>query len=382
MRNEQLDYPKCKMILLSFGALDSTVYLFIHPISLLHSTMKTFFGLVAVVIIAVAAYMFMAGDATKQLTVLSWDYYIGPNTIADFEKETGAKVTYELIKSNEEALARIKANPGVYDVAVLGEYMVDIMSKENGLQNMDMTKIPNAANIGASFKGGYFDLNMERSVPYAYGTTGFAVNTKYYTGATISWQALTDPAYKGKVAVMDDMRMVLGSVLMELGHDPSTTDQAEIDEAVALLQQVVPNVVKFTSDSPVDLMVTEGAWLAYAWSGDSLQMQADNDAIAYMIPSYGSMKFLDSMVIPAGAPNVEVAHEWINFILRPDVSAAITDEVQYGNPNTAAFDLINEATRTSSAVFPTEESMDKLQYAQDIGEDIALYDAAWEKIKQ
>lgn len=345
--------------------------------------MKKFFGILIAAVIVVGGIWYVAAqNSSKQITVLSWDYYIGPDTIADFEKETGAKVTYELIKSNEEALARIKANPGVYDVAVLGEYMVDIMRSENALETLDFGMIPLMENIGASFTGNYFDPKTQYSVPYAYGTTGFAVNTKFHDASKITWTELAKPEYKGKVAVMDDMRFVLGSVLMELGYSPNTTDQKQIDEAVALLKTVAPNIVKFSSDSPVELMVSEGATIAYAWSGDSLQMNAENDAITYVIPSFGGLKFLDSMVIPMGAPHKDVAHEWINFILRPDVSAAITDEVQYGNPNTAAFDLIDEATRTNPAVFPSAEVRSKLQYVQDLGDAIDLYNKAWESVKQ
>lgn len=345
--------------------------------------MKKLLGIIIVaVILAAGVWYVMTQNAAKQITVLSWDYYIGPNTIADFEKETGAKVTYELIKSNEEALARIKANPGVYDVAVVGDYMVDIMRKEDGLETIDELLIPNLANIGAAFKGNYFDPDMETSVPYAFGTTGFAVNTKFHSGASISWKELANPQYKGKVAVMDDMRFVLGSVLMELGYSPNTTVQSEIDEAVALLKTVTPNIVKFSADSPVELMVSEGATVAYAWSGDSLQMNAENPAIEYVIPSFGSLKFLDNMVIPTGAPHAELAHTWINFILRPDISAAITDEIQYGNPNTAAIDLISEDIRTSPAVFPADESLSKLVYIEDVGESVDRYDSAWESVKE
>jgi spermidine/putrescine-binding protein len=345
--------------------------------------MKKLLGIiVAAAIVAAGIWYVTTQNAGKQITVLSWDYYIGPDTIADFEKETGAKVTYELIKSNEEALARIKANPGVYDIAVVSDYMVDIMNGENGLETVDPSMVPNIKNIGDAFKGSYFDPDMKVSAPYAYGTAGFAVNTKYYKNDTISWEELTKPEYKGKVAVMDDMRYVLGSVLMELGYSPNTTDQKQLDEAVALLKRVVPNIVKFSSDSPVELMVSEGAWISYGYSGDSLQMHTDNPAITYLLPLYGGLKFLDNMVIPAGAPHKDVAHEWIDFILRPDVSAAITDEVQYGNPNTAAFDLISEDVRTSPAVFPAADSLTKLQYVEDVGDDIEMYNSAWESIKQ
>lgn len=345
--------------------------------------MKKLLGiLIAAFIVAGGIWYVATQNSSKQITVLSWDYYIGPNTIADFEKETGAKVTYELIKSNEEALARIKANPGVYDIAVVSDYMVDIMNKEKGLESINKETVPNLKNVDKAFTGNYFDPANSVSVPYAYGTAGFAVNTKHYSGSTISWKELTKPQYKGKIAVMDDMRYVLGSVLMELGYSPNTTDQKEIDAAVALFKQVVPNISKFSSDSPVELMVSEGAWISYGYSGDSLQMQTDNPAIRYLLPPYGGLKFLDNMIIPAGAPHKDVANEWIDFILRPDVSAAITDEIQYGNPNSAAVSLVDEATRTNPAVFPADAVRAKLQYVQDVGDAIELYNKAWESVKQ
>lgn len=348
----------------------------------LFSMKKALILILALAVVAAIGYSLTTGSAQKELNVLSWDYYIGPNTIADFEKEFGAKVTYELIKSNEEALARMKSNPGVYDVAVISDYMVDILRKEDGMQPLDTTAISNLGNIDPSMKGGYFDPNMEFSVPYAYGTAGFAVNTKYVTAEEISWKELSNPLYKGKVAVMDDMRYVIGSALMELGFSPNSVNPAEIDAAVALIQSVVPNIVKFTADSPVDLMVSEGAWVSYGYSGDSLQMHQENEAIEYKLPAYGALKFLDNMVIPTGAPHASLAHEWINFILRPEVSAAITNEIQYGNPNAAALDAIDEEVRTNAAVFPSAEALGTLQYVEDVGEDLALYDKAWEKIKQ
>ncbi len=318
----------------------------------------------------------------KELTVLSWDDYIGPDTIADFEKETGATATYEVIKSNEEALARVKSNPGVYDVIVVSDYMVDIIRTEGGAKTLDKKNLKNLANIGDAFRGNYFDEKMEVSVPYAFGTTGFAVNTKFVMDKPISWKELSKPEYKGKIAMIDDMRYVLGSVLMELGFSPNTVEPEEIAAAVELLKSVMPNVAKITESSPIDLMVNENVWVAYAWSGDVLQMNTQNADIAYKIPDYGSLTFLDNMVIPADAPHSAMAHSYIDFILRPDVSAAITDEIQYGNPNSAALPKISQEIRESTIVFPEADTLAKLQYIKDIGDDIALYEEAWEGIKQ
>src|SRR3989344_428051 len=342
--------------------------------------MKKLLAIVLLILAAGAFYYSQKSD--NQLTVLNWDYYIGPTTISDFEKASGSSVVYELFKSNEEALAKIKANPGVYDIVIPSDYMVDILKKEDLLEPLDKEALANISNIPAEFRGSYFDPNLEYSVPYAFGTTGFGVNTKAFSGTTITWKMLSEPQYKGKIAVIDDMRFVLGSVLMELGYSPNTVNPAEIDAAVALFQTVVPNIQKFTADSPVELMVSEGAMISYAYNGDVLQMQDENENIRFLIPPYGTLKFLDSVVIPKDAPHKEAALAFINFLLDPEVSAAITKETHYGNPNTAARAHIEADILENPTTFPPDTVVQKLQFVRDVGEDLGLYDKAWEKVKQ
>lgn len=339
-------------------------------------------GTIIVVAILVGYGMYSRSGGAKELTVLSWDNYIGPDTLKEFEQKYNTKVVYEIIKSNEEALARVKANPGVYDVVVVSDYMVKIMNDEGLLAPLNTQTIPNSKNISQAFHGSYFDPNLEKSMPYAYGTTGFGVNKKFYSENTISWKQLADPKYKGHIAVMDDMRYVLGSVLLELGFDPNTTKQEEIDQAVALFKIVTPNIQKFTSDTPVDLMVSEGVWIAYGYSGDIFQMNAENQNIMYMAPSYGTLKFLDNMVVMNNAPHKDIAYKYIDFILDPTVSADITNEISYGNPNEAAKNMIIPEILNNPAVFPTQELLSKLHYIEDVGDNVALYDTAWEQIKQ
>ena len=319
---------------------------------------------------------------SKELTLLIWDNYLAPDTIANFEKETGAKVTVELFKSNEEALAKIKANPGVYDIAVPSDYMVEILKKDGQLESIDHASVPNGNNIAASARGHYYDPDFSASVPYAFGSAGFAVNTKFVQDATLTWKMLTEPRFKGHIVLMDDMRYVLGSVLLELGLDPNTRKKEDIDAAVKLLKQVIPNVQKITPDTPVDLMVANGAWVAYGYSGDSYQMHDGNAAITYMLPTYGGMQFFDNLVIPVGALHKDLALQFIDYILRPGVSAAIANATHYGNANAAAQPLIDEKIRNNPSVFPPASVMQKLHFVQDLGDDLALYDNAWQEIKR
>jgi|CXWL01.1.fsa_nt_gi spermidine/putrescine-binding protein len=346
--------------------------------------MKNLFRLlVVVVLVIIGMLVFQKANApSKELNVLIWDNYLAPDTIANFEKQTDATVIVELFKSNEEALAKIKANPGVYDIAVPSDYMVEILKNEKLIQRLDRSQIPNIKDIAESAKGHYYDPNFAVSVPYAFGSAGFAVNTKFVQDTTLTWKILTEPRFKGHIVLMDDMRYVLGSVLLELGLDPNTRKKEDIDQAVALLKEVMPNVQKITPDTPVDLMVADGAWVAYGYSGDSYQMHDGNPAITYLLPTYGGMKFFDNIVIPADAPNLSLAHAFINYILEAKVSADITNATHYGNPVSTAFPLIDEAVRTNPSAFPPEDIMKKLHLVQDVGDDVALYDDAWQKMKQ
>ncbi len=181
---------------------------------------------------------------------------------------------------------------------------------------------------------------------------------------------------------MDDMRYVLGSVLLELGLDPNTRNKADVAKAVELLKKVLVNVQKITPDTPVDLMVAEGAWVAYGYSGDTYQMSDGNPAITYILPTAGSMQFFDNLVIPKDAPHLALAQKFVDYILRPQVSADITNATDYGNPNAAALPLIDESLRSNPSVFPSAAALKKMHFVQDLGDDVAIYDEAWQEIKR
>ncbi len=348
-----------------------------HCIFLLHLMRKIF-----AILLLITALFFALKKTGPELNVLIWDNYLAPDTISNFEKRTGVSVNIELFKSNEEALAKLKANPGVYDVVVPSDYMVKILSEEKLLTPLEHAKIPNLQNISADGKGKYFDPELKVSVPYAFGSAGFAVNTKFVQDKQLSWKTLTEPRFKGHIILMDDMRYVLGSVLLELGLDPNTTNKEDIAKAQALLKEVVLNVQKITPDTPVDLMIQEGGWVSYGYSGDSYQMHDGNPAITFIFPTSGAMQFMDNLVIPVNAPHTDLAYQFINYILDPVVSKDITEATKFGSYNTAALPLISEEVRNNPSVFPSKGDRAKFQFVKDLGDDLALYDQAWQEIKR
>ena len=350
------------------------------------------FVVFAAVILAAAVWLLYRNrspEATATsngvLNVLNWDFYIGRNTIPSFEEETRISVNYEKYASNEEALETMVRAPGQYDIVFPSDYMIKIMRQRGVIQPVDTTRIPNIVNVDPIYFSPPFDPD-DYCPPYQFGTTGFAVNRGFVShedlpDEAVSWEALQDPRWKNRVVVLDDMRFVVGSVLLELGFSPNTTNLEEIEQAVEVLQKVKANIRAFTADTGKDYLLSGDAWIAYAWSGDTLQVQETNPSVKYVIPAFGSLRFQDGICLGADAPNEENAYAFINHLLDPKVSAEITAYTYYGNTNAGAKKYLDPELLDNPALFPPPEVMRRLHFVQDLGEDVALYEGAWERVK-
>jgi spermidine/putrescine-binding protein len=339
--------------------------------------------LCALAAILLITYCFQGFTNRKaELNVLNWDFYMGRNTIAEFEREFNVKVNYQIYKDNEDCLAKITAAPGSYDVIFPSDYMIQIMKVRGLLEKLERERITLLGNIGDQYRGNYYDPQESYCVPYMFGTTGFAVNRNFVADKEVTWALLAEPRFRGRISVIDDLRFTLGSALLELRYDPNTTNSAELKEAVALLRRVRPNIRRFSADSPKGPMASGDLWVAYAWSGDVLQAQRSNPAIEYIIPSAGSLRFQDGICIPKGARNSDVAHHFINYLLRPDVSAAITNDILYGNTNEKAISQIRQEVRENHASFPTDDEFARCRRILDVGDSLKLYEEAWEEVKR
>jgi len=319
------------------------------------------------------------------LNVLNWDFYIGEKTVPDFQDKNHVSVRYEKYASNEDALKKIAGAPGVHDIVFPSNYMIEVLRKSRRIERVDPSRIPNLVNIDPASRHLDFDPE-EFCPPYLFGTTGFAVNRSFVSSTKlpdeeISWARLRDPLFKNRIVVIDDMRFVLGSALMELGFDPNTTSTKELDQAVELLRQVKPSIRAFTADTGKEALLSGDAWIAYAWSGDTLQVQTTNPNIKYVIPTFGSLRFQDGICLIADAPNKDNAYRFINHLLDAKVSAEITNYTHYGNTNAAAKNFIKSEILENPASFPSPEVMQRLRFIEDIGVKLKLYQDAWERVK-
>ncbi|MBK5281410.1 MAG: spermidine/putrescine ABC transporter substrate-binding protein, partial [Nitrospiraceae bacterium] len=327
-----------------------------------------------------------AGSPTTQklsdtLNFYNWSDYIAEDTIPNFQKEFGVKVVYDNYSSNDQLLAKLQSGATGYDIIVPSDYMITTMLGLNLLQEVDLANVPNIANLYARFREEPFDPGNKYSVPWQWGTTGIGYNSEEVPDFKPSWDMLWDSKYKGKITMLTEIRDIFAVALFKLGYDANTVDPKQIDEAKQLLIEQKPLLKHYTSDTYIDELASNDPWLAHGYSGDVFQAQAENDVVQYGIPAEGAITWVDSMCIPKDAPHKYTAEVFMNYILQPEVSAAISNLVVYASPNEKAEEFINPDILGDPAVYPTKEVLDKLTFLQELGADTELYNSAFEEVK-
>ncbi len=315
-------------------------------------------------------------ELEKELNIYSWSDYIAEDTIPNFEKEFGVKVTYDTYESNEEMVAKLQAGASGYDIVVPSNYIVPVMTALNLVFPTNKKYIPNLSNLAPTFADPVFDPGLTYSVPYQWGTTGFAYRTDKIPTPPDSWGVFQDPKYKGKMTQMDDMRDVVGSWLRFKGHSLNSIDPAELAEAKADALIAKKNLKAYISAPVKGQLISGDVWIAQLWNGDTTQAKSEQPALGYVLPKEGCNIWTDSLMVTAGAQHKRAAHEFINYILRPDVGASVSNFTGYGSPNIEAL-----ARMATPIPYPTAEEFQRLEYYKDLGVNGQLWDQIWTEIK-
>jgi len=315
-----------------------------------------------------------------ELFVYNWDYYIGEDTVSSFQDKYGIKVTYDIFPDYETMTAKISTGNSGFDVTFPTGLDVPGFLARGLVQPLDLSLIPNKANLGADWQDPAYDPGNAHSMPYMWWTTGFAYDTEKITDDLTSWAALWDPRWKGKMAMLDDYRETFAVALMRLGYSVNTTSDAELDEALALLQQQRPLLRKYTSDDVGDLKAGN-VWMSHAWSGSAYAAAQDRPSLKYVIPTEGGVRGSDTMVVLANAPHPIAAHLFIDYMLDAEVSAANTNYIGYMGPNEAAKEFIDPAILADPTVNPDEAAIDRLVEEVDLGADLEKYSSRFVTLK-
>jgi spermidine/putrescine-binding protein len=324
----------------------------------------------------------------KVVNLYAWSEYIPQALLDGFENKTGIKVNYDTYSSNEELLAKLQAGASGYDVIIPSDYTVSIMVNQGFLEPLDMAKIPNFTNIGKAFQNQEYDPGNKYTVPYQWGTSCLVVDTGKVTQPITKWVDLWDPAFAGKIVLLDDEREVLGMALVVLGYDKNSTDDAQLEQAKQKFLELAPNVKLYDSDSPKTALLSGEVWLGMTWNGEAALAHQENPDIAYIIPEEGCTVWYDNLAIPKGAPHLDAAHSLINYILDPEASLLITAEFPYSNPNVAALELMKTQDPEAYAAYmdypatnPSAEDMKRLHFIKDVGQATTTWDRIWTEVK-
>ena len=332
-----------------------------------------------------AALVMLAGavQADGKLVVYNWAEYIPDGILADFEKETGIKVEYSTYENNEVMYSKLKIQKGKgYDIVVPSTYLVSKMRDEGLLQKVDKTKLSNFKNLMPDLLNKPYDPNNDYSVPYLWGSTGIGVNSEEIDPSTVSkWADLWDTKWKNKLLLVDDVREAFGMALQKNGHSVNTKNPDEIKQAYEDLQKLMPNVRVFNADAPREPFLAGDVNLGMIWSGEANMAQKENDKIQYIYPKEGSGFWVDSLTIPAGAENVENAHKFIDYMLKPEVGKKVVEQLGYSTPNKEVKALVDTKLQNNPIIFPPSDILSKAEFQQDVGDAIKLYNDYWEKLK-
>ena len=332
----------------------------------------------ALAAILAAALVAPAAAQERKVNVYNWSDYIDDSILEDFTKETGIEVTYDVFDSNELLETKLLAGNTGYDVVVPTGTFLARQIQAGVFQPLDKSKLPNLENLDPEIavRLAAYDNENKHAVNYMWGTTGIgynkaAVEERLGTDEITSWDVVFDPEQLAKfqdcgVHFLDAPTEMVPAALNYLGLDPNSKDAESTEKAGELLKSVAPYVQKFHSSEYINALANGDICLAVGWSGDVFQArdrasEADNGVeVGYAIPEQGAVMWFDNMAIPADAQNVEEAHEFINYMMRPDVIAKATNYVYYANGNSASKDMLDEDITSDPGIYPPEETMAKL----------------------
>lgn len=341
------------------------------------------FGAGALIVLFISSLFLSAcGGSKEEVNLFIWSEYMPEGVIKKFEEETGIKVNYGTFSSNEEMISKISTGATSYDVTLASDYIVDVMKKQDLMEPLNKENIPNLKNIGPEFLDLDYDKGNKYTVPYMWGTVVIAVNTEKVSKPIKSYEDLWDEEFKDSLVVLDDVRSLVGITNVLQGKSMNETDPKVLEKSKEMLEQLRPNIKKYDSDSPKTMLVSGEAKAGIVWGAEASLARQENPKIKTVFPKERIQVWHDNFAIPKGAPNKENAEKFINFILRPEISAEISKEYPYGNPNQAAHKLIDKEVLNDPAVYPGKDIYKEGEVLRDIGDAILEYDRIWSELKQ
>jgi putrescine transport system substrate-binding protein len=358
--------------------------------------------LTALALITSVAGLPAARAAEQVVNVYNWSDYVTEDALKRFTRETGIKVVYDVYDNNEVLEAKLLAGKSGYDVIFPSARPFAAQQIKAGIyQKLDRTRLPNWKSMDPVLLASLTDFDPGNGyvVPYMWGPTGIGINVKKVQallGTTVpldTWALLFDPTISAKlkgcgIAILDDDTEALGAAFIYLGKPAKSGAKADLDAASALFAKIRPNIRYFHSSRYIDDLANGDICVALGYAGDVLQARdraaeaKNGQEIRFVIPSQGAIRNVDVMAIPKDAGHVAQAHAFINFLMKPDVIAGITNKIHFPNGNKDALPLLSPAVRDDPGVYPPAATLAKMvDDVVPIPVDRRARNRAWTRIK-
>ncbi len=331
-----------------------------------------------------------AQEEEKILNIYNWSDYIADDTLKNFEKETGIKVRYDNFDNNEIVHAKLVAGKTGYDIVVPSSYWAKVQADAGLLRKLDKSQLPNLKNLDPEIQAALAKLDPDNQymVDWLWGFTTVGINVDKVKAALGStpmpdnvWDLVFKPEYISKlkgcgVSFLDSATEIVPAALHYLGKPAYSRNQADYAGVAPLLKSIRPYVTLFSSSGYINDMANGSICVALGWSGDvniARQRAIDGKTgqkLEALIPKNGGIVFMDVMVIPADAPHPTNAHKFINYIMKPEVHAGLTNKVFYANPNKESKKFIKPEIASNPTVFPSDADMKKMAMPDAINNDL------------
>lgn len=321
----------------------------------------------------------------RELVLYDWEGDIPAAVLDQFQREYGVKVRYEVYESQEDAMANIRAGR-VYDVFVLESRFLPEMTRDRLLAELDYRNIPNHKNLAPNFRDLVSDPGNRHNVPFNWGLTGLVVRTDLARRPVTSWADLWDPRYRGKVGLwMGIHRDVIALTLKSLGFSANSESPAELEAALGRLLELKPHALAledFDPDTSAQALADGKVAVSMGYAKDYRVGREKNKAVAFVVPKEGALLWNDSLVIPASSPNRHTGEVFLNYLLRPDISAKITNEKGYPSANEAAVPFVEPSIRNDPVLYPPQEVLKGAEVILPLHpEGVRRYEDLWRRFE-
>jgi spermidine/putrescine transport system substrate-binding protein len=331
--------------------------------------------------LALAGFAGCSHDRRPRLNVFNWSGYIAPETIPDFEAEFGVGVRYSIYESNEEMLAKVMTGNSGWDVVFPSNYYIEPMRRQGLLARLQHDALPRLDHVDTMFRAPEWDPGLDWSVPYMWNGTG-VIYAKKLSPEPSSWADLWSEAIRGRITMLDDPTEVLGAALKKIGHSWNATDPAELRAAQREAIAQKRYLRAYLNAEVRDQMVAGDVLAAQLWSTTAQQAMDQSADLAFVYPREGFGLYLDSAVILKESRRKELAHRFLDYLLRPQVAARVATVARTATANGGARVLLPPEVRNNPTLYPPPDVLARGEWARAMPVPAQrLRDRLWTEIK-